>query len=53
MVRKKPGKWFEDENIQRITVGIRYPDEPLRRNYSRLVPDSLSDYRYYIYMIDI
>ena len=20
MVRKKPGKWFEDENIQRITV---------------------------------
>ena len=20
MVRKKPGKWFENENIQRITV---------------------------------
>ena len=20
MVRKKPGKWFEDENIQRITL---------------------------------
>ena len=27
---------------------MRYPDEPLRRNYSRLLPDSLSNYRYYI-----
>ena len=33
-----------------FSCGIRYPDEPLRRNYSRLVPDSLSNYRYYIYM---
>ena len=33
-------------------VGIRYPDELLRRNYSRLVPDSLSNYRYYIYSND-
>ena len=25
MVKKKPGKWFEDENIQRITVkGKKY-----------------------------
>ena len=31
-------------------IYIRYPDEPLRQNYSRLVPDSLSNYRYYIYI---
>ena len=32
------------------SIGIRYPDEPLKRNYLRLVPDSLSNYRYYIYI---
>ena len=31
----------------------RYPDEPLRRNYSRLVPDSLSNYRYYFALLSI
>ena len=25
-------------------VGIRYPDEPLRRNCSRLVPDSRNNF---------
>ena len=30
-----------------------YPDEPLRRNYSRLVPDSLSNYRYYFALLSI
>ena len=34
-------------------VGIRYPDEPLRRNYSRLVPNSLSNYRYYFALLSI
>ena len=30
-----------------------YPDEPFRRNYSRLVSDSLSNYHYYIYIYDV
>ena len=34
-------------------VRIRYPDEPLRRNYSRLVPDSLSNYRYCFALLSI
>ena len=36
-----------------IYIGIRYPDEPLRRNYSRLVPDSLINYRYYFALLSI
>ena len=36
-----------------VCVGIRYPDEPLRRNYSRLVPDSLSNYRYDFALLSI
>ena len=33
--------------------GNRYSDEPLRRNYSRLFPDSLSNYRYYFALLSI
>ena len=31
-------------------VGIRYPDEPLRRNCSRLVPDSRNNFCHFIYI---
>ena len=40
------GKIYILEKKKKRRVGIRYPDEPLRWNYSRLVPDSLSNYRY-------
>ena len=33
--------------------GIKYPEEPLRWNYSRLVPNSLSNYRYYFALLSI
>ena len=33
--------------------GYLIPDEPLRRNYSRLVPDSLSNDRYYFALLSI
>ena len=36
-----------------VWVGIRYLDEPLRWNYSRLVPDLLSNYRYYFALLSI
>ena len=36
-----------------LTIGMRYPDEPLRRNYCWLVPDSLSNYRYYFALLSI
>ena len=31
-------------------VGISYPDQPLRRNCSRLVPDSRNNFSNYIYI---
>ena len=45
------GNYFEGDKsfMCVLSVGIWYPDEPLRRNFSRLVPDSPSNYRYYIY----
>ena len=41
------------QELTYYSFGIRYPDEPLRRNYSRLVPDSLSNYRYYFALLSI
>ena len=36
-----------------IYLSIRCPDELLRQNYSRLVPDSLSNYHYYFALLSI
>ena len=34
-------------------IPIRYPDDPLRWNSSKLVPDSISNYRYFFALLSI
>ena len=51
--RKQREKFSVKKTHYIYIVGIKYLDEPLRRNYSRLVPDSLSNHRYYFALLSI
>ena len=44
---------FRQSGSSGYLVGIRYPDEPLRRNCSRLVPDSRNNFCHYFSLLSI